>query len=243
MRLLLLFSAALAAVLFSASAIAGDGELPCASTLPAATQFSAQSSELAGAGPAALAGRRIRVEVDLAASAAFELAADGRVRYGMGFNDVAEGWSWQPQASAQDEDYYRWKFLPLQSVSEEREAYVQEEMVGVPQRTRVEWRYDYFLAFDNPYEFYRRGDAGFVMPLADGAERPSPDKLRLVALARLSENPLSESTTFWKAVHARPVDFTLKKRYFVGRLDALVLCDADAQQELSRIGPAGLSQR
>jgi hypothetical protein len=233
-------SAALVAVLFSPSAVraAPADALPCAPAVAAARQF----AEVRALSPDSHRGRAVTVEVDLAASADFSYAADGTLHYGMAWNDVAEGWSWQPQTRPDEADYYRWKFLPLQSETEEGAAYVQEEMVGVPQLTRVERRHDYFLAFDNPHAFYARGTAGFSQPLpvADGGR---PEALRLVALARLGEPATAESTTFWKAVHARPVDFTLKKYYLIGTLEALVVCDARRNEELARIVPAAPAQR
>ena len=44
-------------------------------------------------------------------------AAAGRLHilYRMNFNQVAEGWSWTPQADPAQSDYYRYKFLPLGS--------------------------------------------------------------------------------------------------------------------------------
>lgn len=182
------------------------------------------------------------MSVDLSAASGLGVNKAGLLHYPMAFNNVAEGWSWQPLAKAGSEDYYRWKFLPLQSVSEERDGYVQEDKIGEPQKTRVAWRYDYFLAFDNPYAFYPRvvdDEVGFVLPLTS-----VPGKLRLVALAVLGEPALSESTTFWKAIHAQPVDFTLKKRYLAGRLEALVVCDDASGNELARLRPvAEESQR
>ncbi|MDX9706671.1 MAG: hypothetical protein RBT86_03735 [Azospira sp.] len=229
MRILLhSISAALAAVLFpgpaTADATASD---PCIAQPPAAVRHAA----LRARAPAAQAGLMLALPVDTP-----PLHGDGgRLRYDMFYNDVAEGWSWQPQARPEDEDYYRWKFLPLQSLPETGQSYVQEDMAGVPQETRVERRDDYFFAFDNPYEFYPRGADGFVVPLPPDAAGAS---LRLIALARLGEPAMAESTTFWKAVHARPVDFTLKKHYFVGTLAALVVCDARSGRELARLVPA-----
>lgn len=206
---------------------------PCAADLPAAMLWYDAIRPLpADAGH----GRRIVVAVDLSASPGFSV--DGRLlRYRMLFNDVAEGWSWQPLARPGEADYYRWKYLPLGSLGEELPAYVQEEKIGEPQRTRVQWRYDYFLAFDNAYDFYRRTDddeTGFSLLLPEGVvgERP----VRLHAIARLGEPATSESTTYWKAIYARPVDFTLKKRYLVGRLEALVVCAAEGG-EMARIVP------
>lgn len=217
-------SATLVAVLFSSAATAAPAA-PCAPQPPAAERH----ADVLALAPDARRG--LPVAVDLAIDAT---VVDGRLSYDMFYNDVAEGWSWQPQARPEDEDYYRWKFLPLQSLTEAGKPYVQEEMVGVPQETRVERRHDYFLAFDNPYRFYARGDAGFVVPLPpEAAAAP----LRLVALARLGEPATAESTTFWKAVHARPVDFTLKKYYLIGALEALVVCDARDGRELARLLP------
>lgn len=218
-------SATLVAVLFSGAA-AGAG--PCAPQPPAAERHAGVLSL------APDARRGLPVAVDLAIDDGRAAVTDGRLSYDMFYNDVAEGWSWQPQAQPEDADYYRWKFLPLQSLTEAGKPYVQEEMVGVPQETRVERRHDYFLAFDNPYRFYPRGAAGFVVPLPpEAAGAP----LRLVALARLGEPATAESTTFWKAVHARPVDFTLKKYYLIGALEALVVCDARDGRELARLLP------
>ncbi|MDQ5904110.1 MAG: hypothetical protein QG672_1703 [Pseudomonadota bacterium] len=246
MRLLLhSFSAALVAVLFFFSPIA-RAELPflvdlpdtaCATSIPAAADWYAG---VAAMPTATQAGQRLALEIDQGASVGFDVDTAGALHYRMAFNNVAEGWSWQPLAQPESEDYYRWKFLPLQSVSEARGDYVQEEKVGEPQKTRVEWRYDYFLAFDNPYDFYPRvvdDDAGFVAriaPVSAGAER---GPLRLLALATLVEPAVAESTTFWKAIYSRPVDFTLKKRYLIARLEALLVCDGASGRMLARIDP------
>ncbi|MFA7291217.1 MAG: hypothetical protein WC023_03110 [Rhodocyclaceae bacterium] len=241
MRLLLhLFLAASAAVLFPASP--AHAETPfsdrltdslCLDSLPTAAAWYAalQVGEREGR-----AGIPVAVSVDLSVAPGLGINAAGQLLYPMAYNNVAEGWSWQPLAKADTEDYYRWKYLPLQSVTEERDGYVQEDKIGEPQHTRVAWRYDYFLAFDNPYAFYPRAvddEPGFVLPLA-----AAPGTLRLIALAVLAETPLADSTTFWKAIHARPVDFTLKKRYLIGRLEALVVCDGASGTELARLQPA-----
>lgn len=34
----------------------------------------------------------------------------------MAFGQIAEGWNWRPLAVPAVDDYYRYKFLPLQSV-------------------------------------------------------------------------------------------------------------------------------
>lgn len=233
------FLAALAAFLFSARPASADlpqsdlsGDSPCALNLPVAADWYASVQAL----PAGRrTGRRVALAVDLAASPGFSVDDSDVLRYRMAFNNVAEGWSWQPLAQLDVEDYYRWKFFPLQSVREDRPSYVQEEKIGELQQTRVEWRYDYFLAFDNLYAFYARvtdDDAGFVIPATAASS-----SVRLVALATLGEPALSESTTFWKAIYARPVDFTLKKRYLIGALEALVVCDGASERELARIHP------
>lgn len=244
MRLLLRkkFAAALAAAFFSAFAprlALADGVPEVDAT---ASQFSALPTAetwyvaLAAPNAGKRIGSRVVVEVDLANSPGFTIEADGEARFRMAFNNIAEGWSWQPLADPEKEDYYRWKFLPLQSVLQERGHYMQEEKIGEPQDTSIVWRYDYFLAFDNPYEFYRRevnDDAGFVARVPAGTQT-----VRLLAVASLAEPVLSESSTFWKAVHARPTDFMLKKRYLVGRLEQLMLVDPASGQVLARIAPA-----
>ncbi|TXG95966.1 MAG: hypothetical protein E6R09_14640, partial [Rhodocyclaceae bacterium] len=111
-------------------------------------------------------GQAVEVEVDLAAGNLEIGETDGRieVHYTMAFNQIAEGWSWQPLADPAVEDYYRFKYLPLQSVLVERGEYTGEDKIGTTQQMKISWRYDYFLAFDNLYDFYPRvvdDDAGF----------------------------------------------------------------------------------
>lgn len=193
------------------------------------------------------AGERVEVEVDLGwppqLSAESEAGA-ARLHYPMAFNLVAEGWSWQPQVDPESADYYRYKFLPLQSVAVERGEYDGEDQIGVAQRMKILWRYDYFLAFDNLYDFYPRrvdDDAGFTARLPAGR---SPDKVAMRAVARLAEPCLSESTTFWKATHGQPTDFTLKKRYLVGSLEEIRFVDRDSGELLATVRPhVGAAQR
>ncbi len=190
---------------------------------PAARQY----ADIQSAGQQKAIGRSVEVDVDLGdGSGLAEEQQAGRINvlYRMAFNQIAEGWSWRPLADPAVDDYYQYKFLPLQSVWEERGEYRNEDKIGEPQETKVSWRYDYFLAFANLYDFYPRvadDDAGFSADL--------PAKLAghvgLHAKARLIEPVLSESTTFWKAIHARPVDFTLKKRYLVGQLEEVSFVD------------------
>ncbi len=212
--------------------------LPAGAAEPAATRYAA----LANLPPAELLaerGRAVEFDVDLAASPGFSVVLEGaraEVRYRMAFNQIAEGWSWRPQADPAAEDYYRFKFLPLQSVAVERGEYEQEDKIGTAQRMKVSWRYDYFLAFENLYDFYARradDDAGFSAELPAGLAT----HLGLRARARLIEPVISESTTFWKATHAQPTDFTLKKRYLVGVLDEVDFVDRRDGRVVCRILP------
>ncbi len=222
------FTAAAAAAFFS-SAHAVE---------PAETQFEALA-RLPEAGLKATPGREVEVDVDLEAGSSFTVEVTGEraaVRYRMAFNQVAEGWSWRPLADPAVDDYYRYKFLPLQSVAVERGEYLHEDKIGSPQRMKVNWRYDYFLAFDNLYDFYPRSvddDAGFTADLpAEVAGH-----LGMRARLRLSEPVISESTTFWKATYGKPTDFTLKKRYFVGTLEEVSFVDLESGAVLCAIGP------
>jgi hypothetical protein len=184
-------------------------------------------------------GQGFEVDVDLSVGANLEIKEEGDravVLYHMAFNQIAEGWSWRPQADPAVEDYYHYKFLPLQSVAVERGEYRHEDKIGEPQNMKVNWRYDYFLAFENLYDFYPRrvdDDAGFSAELpAELAKR-----VGIRAKARLIEPVISESTTFWKATYGKPVDFTLKKRYLVGQLEEIDFIDTASGQLLCRILP------
>lgn len=201
-----------------------------------------QFAKLAGLSPTdfkSWLGQSIELEVDLAASPAFSVdvaAGRAQVRYRMAFNQVAEGWNWRPLADLAVDDYYQYKFLPLQSVDMERAAYASEDKIGVIQQMQVHWRYDYFLAFDNLYDFYSRrvdDDAGFSADLPASVT----GHLALRVKADLIEPMISESTTFWKATYSKPVDFTLKKRYLMGHLQELSFVDADSGKTLCRILP------
>ncbi len=186
-------------------------------------------------------GRLIVLEVDLANSPGFSLEvrqAGREARYRMGFNNVAEGWNWYPLADPQREDYYRAKFLPLKSLTVERGDYAHEDKIGETQRMQVIWRYDYFLSFDNLYDFYVRttdDDAGFVATLPDVGE----PGVRMFLLLTLTAPYVSDSTTFWKATHGKPTDFTLKKRYVHGVLREVWFCDASGKRILARLRPSG----
>lgn len=184
-------------------------------------------------------GQTFEVDVDLSPPGSLEVNESGErleVLYRMSFNQLAEGWSWQPLADPAVDDYYRFKFLPLQSVAEERGEYQQEDKIGTPQQMKVSWRYDYFLAFENLYDFYPRkvdDDSGFSanLPVAVAGH------LGLRAKARLIEPVISESTTFWKATYGKPTDFTLKKRYLVGKLEEIDFVDTTSGEVLCRIQP------
>ena len=212
--------------------------MPALAAEPADRQFESLAA-LPEAGLKAAPGQTIEVDVDLAASPGFSVEVHGEraeARYRMAFNQIAEGWSWQPQADPAVDDYYRYKFLPLQSVAVERGAYEFEDKIGVPQQMKVSWRYDYFLAFDNLYDFYPRAvddEAGFSADLpADAASH-----LALRVRAHLVAPVISESTTFWKATYGRPTDFTLKKRYLMAVLDEVDFVDTGSDRILCRVVP------
>ena len=122
-------------------------------------------------------------------------------------------------------------------MTDARGEYAFEDKIGESQQMKVLWRFDYFLAFDNLYDFYPRvvdDDAGFVARVpADRAQ-----KVLMRATARLVEPVISESTTFWKAIHAKPTDFTLKKRYLVGKLETVSFVDGESGRVLQRLEPS-----
>lgn len=207
------FTAASAAAFFSLNALADTAE----------TWFRQLQDQ-------PLAGSRITLRLDIAAPGSangLSVSQEGdrvTMRYPMMFNQIAEGWSWRPGADPELEDYYRYKFLPVQSVIEARGEYSAEDKIGEVQTMKVLWRYDYFLAFDNLYDFYPRkddDDAGFSASLP--AELAAHTGVK--ATLRLSMPLTQESTTFWKATHANPVDFTLKKRYLTGDLESVTFFD------------------
>ncbi len=155
-----------------------------------------------------------------------ESAVERTVLYRMDFNQVTEGWNWHPESALAGADYYRAKFLPLGSVSEAHGSYRGEDKVGESQIFTVEWRYDYFATFENHSEFFVQhttdDDSGFSA--AVDANVPL-ERIALAARLTLNVSCTAQSTTFWKATHARPVDFTLKKRYLNGVLESIVFYD------------------
>lgn len=222
------FAATLVAAFFG-SALAAD---------TAERQFLA-IAQLPSDGPGARIGQVVEVDVDLTAGANLDAKVVGErldVLYRMAFNQIAEGWSWQPLADPAVDDYYRYKFLPLQSVSVERGEYSAEDKIGETQTMKVVWRYDYFLAFANLYDFYPRAvddDAGFSADLPAAMA----GRVGVRARARLIAPVISESTTFWKATYGKPTDFTLKKRYLVGALEEVAFFDTVSGEMLCRIQP------
>jgi len=222
------FAATLVAAFFG-SALAAD---------TAERQFLA-IAQLPSDGPGARLGQVVEVDVDLTAGANLDAKVVGErldVLYRMAFNQIAEGWSWQPLADPAVDDYYRYKFLPLQSVSVERGEYSAEDKIGETQTMKVIWRYDYFLAFANLYDFYPRAvddDAGFSADLPAAMA----GRVGVRARARLIAPVISESTTFWKATYGKPTDFTLKKRYLVGALEEVAFFDTVSGEMLCRIQP------
>lgn len=200
-------------------------------------------AKLPADGIKAKVGQVVEVDVDLSLAGSLEVNEAGdrlEALYRMSFNQLAEGWSWQPLADPAVDDYYRFKFLPLQSVAEERGEYQHEDKIGTPQQMKVSWRYDYFLAFENLYDFYPRkvdDDAGFSANLPAAVA----GHLGLRAKAHLIEPVISESTTFWKATYGKPTDFTLKKRYLVGQLDEIDFVDTASGKVLCRIQPGQAS--
>lgn len=223
-----IFAAAVVAAFFGAVQAAETAE----------RQFVA-IAQLPVAGINAKAGQIVEVDVDLSAAGSLDVNAFGErmdVLYRMAFNQIAEGWSWRPLADAAVDDYYQYKFLPLQSVAVERGEYEHEDKIGTPQQMKVTWRYDYFLAFENLYDFYPRvvdDDAGFSANLPASLA----GRVGMRARARLIEPVISESTTFWKATYGKPTDFTLKKRYLIGRLEEIAFIDSASGQVLCRIRP------
>jgi hypothetical protein len=106
------------------------------------------------------------------------LGERAEVRYRMAFNQVAEGWSWQPLADPAVDDYYRYKFLPLQSVAVERGEYAHEDKIGVTAANEGELALRLLSCLRQPLRFYPRSvddDAGFSADLPAAAGRASRD--------------------------------------------------------------------
>lgn len=193
-----------------------------------------------------LDGRLFSFAVDLDNSPGFSMDFDAEsntlaLLYRMSFNNIAEGWSWDTLANPDIGDYYRFKFLPLKSTQQEMTKPVEVELFpGKMVEVKNLWRYDYFLAFENLYDFYPRvvdDDAGFGAQVkAPGL--PARERLKMLAVFRLKAPYHAESNTFWKADLAVPVDFTLRKRYLFGQLEEIRFVDSETGQIYVRQQPA-----
>ncbi len=239
------FILALLLGLFSCLAF-GDPSLPGGNTGQDIEEWFHTISVMTPEHLAELNGRRFSFAVDLDNSPGFSLDFDAEsntlaLLYRMAFNNIAEGWSWDERADPDSEDYYRFKFLPLKSTQQEKTGPVEVELFpGKVAEVKNLWRYDYFLAFENLYDFYPRtvdDDAGFGARIkASGL--PAREHLKMLAVFRLKAPYHSESNTFWKADLAAPVDFTLRKRYLVGQLEEIRFLDGETGQVYVRQQPA-----
>ena len=150
-------------------------------------------SRRVAAGPPPESDETFEVAVDLSGDnlevGKDEASGRWRILYRMNFNQVAEGWSWQPQANPAERDFYRFKYLPLGTVDvQDGGVYVAEDLPGRTREFRKVRRYAYYLAFENPYEFFSRpqveDDAGFSLELPEGLAsglRDQPSRLRMLA--------------------------------------------------------------
>lgn len=241
--------------LLASCAIQAADPFPFASVDEAATVRPMVSDEqalfayltrLSEADRASCTGRLIALEVNLGANPGFSRSkVNGRdeVRYRMAFNQITEGWNWYPLADPQHEDYYHAKFLPLAAVPVSHGA---GESAGQGSSNspirRGDWRWDYFLAFENLYDFYPRrsdDDAGFVAVLPEGLATDTASEVKMLALARLRPPFVAESSTFWSATLSQPVDFMLKKRYLFADLVQVWFYAGGSGKVLAKILPSG----
>jgi len=170
-------------------------------------------------------------------------AATGRLQifFHMEFNDLTEGWNWHPEEVAAGRDYYTYKYLPLGSTQEDHGSYPVDELSGEHLDYPVQWRYDYFFTFDNPYAFYPRktDDAtGFTASVAVGAAdaaRLASGDLRMAVRVRLRADCLTDSNTFFKGMPSQPRDFLLKKRYLIGTLEEVFFYDQATSKVLVKL--------
>lgn len=230
-------------LLLAVPALAGAADFPAGSAcaLLGAGDIVAEYRRLAELPTAALAGLAgqgfiLRVDDPAEDRRDIERLPDGRVRlvYRMGRNDVTEGWNWHPEADPQREDYYRYKYLPLgQRETETAPPRVEPDPAYGDFKVTYRRRDAYYFAFDNPYDFYPRNDAddGFAVTLSGIA----PEPFHLVVRGRFVAPWRSESSTYWRAIPAQPVDLWMKNRYFMGRLETLWFCSDDGHI-LGRLG-------
>jgi hypothetical protein len=191
-----------------------------------------QLAEWPAANLSALDGQTFTVRVDDPVEDRWEVErlAGNRVRltYRMGRNDVTEGWNWHPEADKTREDYYRYKYLPLgERISEVAPPRSEPDPAVGSFQVKFMRRDAYYFAFDNPYEFYARNDedGGFAVETSSSCA----EKFQLVLRGRYAAPRRAESTTYWRAIPAQPVDLVLKNRYFMGRLETLWFCNADGR--------------
>ena len=172
------------------------------------------------------------------------------LRYNMVFNQIAESWSWDELANPDQRDYYLFKFLPLGFETASKHApEVVELYPGKMLEVKNRWRYEYFLAFDNLYDFYERkvdDQAGFDTAVAMKGEEARQlmegKAIRILVVCRLKPPYHTESNTFWKATFAEPVDYTLKKRYLMGDLLEVWFYDSVSGRVMAKVkGHPGLS--
>jgi len=212
--------------------------LPClADPLP----LQAFAAEYARQAADCKAGDTVTLGVALDESTVDTAYAAGRlrIRYGMAFKHVTEGWNWHPEAVSQGGEYYWFKYLPLGSQVEEKGRTTRQDADGVQREYVNRWQYDYFFTFDNPGDFYPPdGDehAGFVAEL-ELSEELAQENLRMAMRGRLVQGCTTESTTYWSGLPAKPVDFTLKKRYLIGKLSEVIFYDVRNGNILARLTP------
>lgn len=233
---------ALVSTLFAAGAAAADFPAGSACAVLAAVDPVVAYQQLAAL-PAAelgsLAARTVTVRVDDPTEDRWEVEAlpDGRARlmYRMGRNDVTEGWNWHPEADKATADYYLYKYLPLgQRATEVKPPQIESDPAVGGFQVRYFRRDAYYLAFDNPYEFYARNDEDFGFA-AEVAAAPADGKFQLLARGHFAKPWRAESSTYWRAIPAQPTDLWLKNRYFMGRLETLWFCSEDGRV-LAKLG-------
>lgn len=159
-----------------------------------------------------------------------------RLTYRMGRNDVTEGWNWHPEATPMVEDYYRYKYLPLgQRETEVAPPRIEPDPAYGSFKVSYRRRDAYYFAFDNPHDFYPRNDEDLGFSAEVPADALGDGAFHLVVRGRFAAPWRAESSTYWRAIPAQPVDLWLKNRYFMGRLETLWFC-ADDGRVLARLG-------